>query len=335
MVVKKALAAWGDSSIDLEDPDEPKDVSMVAVQEEETVFNEIFALMAHTADEEEDNQVTLLDMKNDLDKYSLKKLRTLAKVMIDSVIELTSERDTMNAELDSLTENKVKLEEKMSRMVSLESNNSELKNQLNQITEEAEKLNGMSNGLQAEIQEKLKISEKKFSVSLEKSNKLEQDIVKLKEELEKSLKWTKSSKLLSNATSQSNFNKKRLGSLNISPSYNPHSKYVFVSDNLLCLHCGKNGHLKNECVSWETRVKDTLIMLKGKMYQRRDLVYQNMYQLTHFQRKSLSLLLCPLLESFKIYHIGLNIILSLLCLPQGTQSEMGSQAKQVILSAGE
>ena len=61
--------------------------------------------------------------------------------MLDSVIELTSKRDTMNAELESLTENKVKLEKKMLRMVSLESNNSELKNQLNKITEEAEKLN--------------------------------------------------------------------------------------------------------------------------------------------------------------------------------------------------
>ena len=131
LVVKRALAAWGDSSSDSEDPDEPKDVSMVAIHEDQIVFNEMFALMSHTEDVEEDNQVTLLDMKNDLDKYSLKKLRTLAKVMIDSVIELTSERDTMNDELDSLTENKVKLEEKMSRMVSLESNNSELKNQLN------------------------------------------------------------------------------------------------------------------------------------------------------------------------------------------------------------
>ena len=74
--------------------------------------------------------------------------------MHDFVIELTSEKDTMNVELDSLTENKFKLEEKTSRMVSLESNNSKLKNQLNQITEEAEKLNGMSNCLQAEIQEK-------------------------------------------------------------------------------------------------------------------------------------------------------------------------------------
>ena len=76
---------------------------------------------------------------------------------------------------------------------------------MNKITEEAEKLNGISNGLQAEIQVQLKNSEKKLGLSLEKSNKLEQDIVKLKEELKKSLKWTKSSKLLSNATNQSNF----------------------------------------------------------------------------------------------------------------------------------
>ena len=86
-------------------------------------------------------------------------------------------------------------------------------------------------------------------MALEKSNNLERDIVKLKDELEKSLKWTKSSKLLSNVTNQINFNKKGLGSLNITPPFNPHNKYVFVSDNLLCLHCGKNGHLKEECTA--------------------------------------------------------------------------------------
>ena len=196
----------------------------------------------------------------------------------------------------------------MSRMVSLESNNSELKNQLCQITEEAEKLNGKSNSLQAEIQEKLKNSETNLSLSLEKSNKLEQDIVKLKEELEKSLKWTKSSKLLSNVTNQSNFNKKGLGSLNISPPYNPHSKYVFVCDNLLCLHCGKNGHLKVSVLAGETPVKDSLIMLKDRMYKMRNLVLKNLSQLTDFQRKNLFLLLGPLLERFKVYHIGPSTI---------------------------
>ncbi|XP_015078308.1 uncharacterized protein LOC107022115 [Solanum pennellii] len=219
-VVKKALAAWGDSSSDSEDPDEPNDVSMVVVHEEETIFNEI----------------------------------TLANVMIVSVIELTSERDIMNAELDSLTENKVKLEEKMlkmeDKMASLESDNTELKKQLSQINEEAEKLNGRSNGLQVETEEKLKTTEINLGLALEKSNNLEKDIAKLKEELEKSLKWTKSSKLLSSVINQSNFNKKGLGSLNITPPFNPHSKYVFVSDNLLCLHCGKNGHLKKECTGW-------------------------------------------------------------------------------------
>ena len=97
---------------------------------------------------------------------------------------------------------------------------------MNQITKEDEKLNGMSNGLWVEIEEKLKNFEKILRLSLEKSNRLEKDIVKLKEELEKSLKWTKSSKLLSNATNQSNFNKKRLGNFNITPPYNPHRKYV-------------------------------------------------------------------------------------------------------------
>ena len=71
-MVKKPLALWGDSSSDSEDPDELNDVSMVVVDEEETIFNEMFALMAHTENEEEDDKVPLLDMKHDVNNYSLK-----------------------------------------------------------------------------------------------------------------------------------------------------------------------------------------------------------------------------------------------------------------------
>ena len=138
---------------------------------------------------------------------------------------------------------------------------------------------------------------------MEKSNKIEKDIVKLKEELENSIKWTKFCKLLSNVTNQSNFNKKVLGSLNISPPYNPHSKYVFVSDNLLCLHCGKNEHLKGECASWRNSYERLSNYAERKNFPKERPGPPKHVSTHRFQRKNMSLLPCPLLESFKIYTI--------------------------------
>ncbi|XP_069146895.1 uncharacterized protein [Solanum lycopersicum] len=111
-------------------------------------------------------------------------------------------------------------------------------------------MKGKSTSLQVELEKKLKTTETNLVLALEKSNSLEIDIAKLNDELANSLKWTKSSKLFSNVTNQRNYNKKGLGSLNITPPFNPYSKYVFVSDNLLCLHCGRSGHLKRECITW-------------------------------------------------------------------------------------
>ena len=85
-MVKKALAAWGDFSSDSEDPDEPNDVSMVVLHEDETILSEMFDFMAHSENEDDEDKITLLDLKHDLNTFSLKKLRTLANVMIDSVI---------------------------------------------------------------------------------------------------------------------------------------------------------------------------------------------------------------------------------------------------------
>ena len=124
----------------------------------------------------------------------------------------------------------LKIEDKM---VVLESDKIELKKQLHLINEKVQKQKEKSNGLQFELEEKLKTSETNLGLALERSNSSEKDIVKLKDELEKSFKWTKSSKLLLDIKNQSNFNKKGLGSLNITRPFNPHSKYVFVSDNLM------------------------------------------------------------------------------------------------------
>ena len=68
---------------------------MMVVHDEDNIYNEMIAFMAHSKNEDDEDKVTLLDMKHDLNTYSLKKLRTLANVRIDSVIELTSERDIM------------------------------------------------------------------------------------------------------------------------------------------------------------------------------------------------------------------------------------------------
>ena len=95
---------------------------MVVIQNEANVFNEMFALMSLSDDED---KVTLLDFKQNLNTYSLKRLRRLANVLIDFVIELTPERDFMNADFESVSENIKKMAVKMSvieeQMVVLES----------------------------------------------------------------------------------------------------------------------------------------------------------------------------------------------------------------------
>ena len=166
----------------------------------------------------------------------------------------------------------------------------------------------------------MKNSEKNLVLSLEKSNKLEKDIVKVKEELENSLKWTKSSKLLSNATNQSNFDNKELGGLNITPPYNPHNKYVFLSDNILCLHCGKNEHLKGECASWRNSYERL-----SKYAERQNLPKERpgppKHVSTHkFSKKKFVTASMCFVRKLQIYPTELNTILSLLCLPSGNSN---------------
>ncbi|XP_015168564.1 uncharacterized protein [Solanum tuberosum] len=51
-VVKKALAARGNSSSDLEESEHPEDVSMLVVKGDEYIFDSLFSLMAKSYDED-------------------------------------------------------------------------------------------------------------------------------------------------------------------------------------------------------------------------------------------------------------------------------------------
>lgn len=89
----------------------------------------------------------------------------------------------------------------------------------------------------------------KMNLALERNLVLERDLIYVIEELEKSFKRTTSSKILINIIIKGKNSRRRVGCENIDSLYNPHTKRSVVGDNLLCLHCGRNGHMKKECLS--------------------------------------------------------------------------------------
>ena len=123
---------------------------------------------------------------------------------------------------------------------------------------------GSFTSLQAELEANFITIETRLALALERNDHLERDMVKVKEELNTSLIWAKSSKLLSSITSQNNYNKKGIGSLNITHLYNTHSNYVYISDNLLCLHFCKNSHLKKHCHTWKESQENFLVYFTQK-----------------------------------------------------------------------
>lgn len=104
-----------------------------------------------------------------------------------------------------------------------------------------------ANSLQLDLENKLHTAKMKMKLALERNLVLEKDLVRVKEELNKSLKWTNSSKILTNLVGQGNNSRRGLGCEKIDPPDNHHSKTVTDADNLLYVHCGQDGHLKKDC----------------------------------------------------------------------------------------
>ena len=67
--MKKAFAVWGDSSSESEESECPEDASMLAIKDDENVFNGMFTFMAKSDDEEDEEKVTLVDLKQNLNTY--------------------------------------------------------------------------------------------------------------------------------------------------------------------------------------------------------------------------------------------------------------------------
>lgn len=128
-----------------------------------------------------------------------------------------------------------------------------------------------NNSLQIELEASLNTIDTRLSLAFERIDQKERDMVSLIEELKDHLKWTSSIKLLPNIIIQSSYNRKRLGSLNISPPYSPHCKYMSLSNNLSCLHCGRNGHLKRDYSSWRSSQEKISVYSRQEIAQKRGL----------------------------------------------------------------
>nr|XP_009805035.1 PREDICTED: E3 ubiquitin-protein ligase BRE1-like [Nicotiana sylvestris] len=88
---KSALAAWGDSSSELEREPDAKNNSMMEVETEATKYDSLFALMAESDDDEND-EVNFRDVQKKLKSYSSNKLRSLTNVLIDTYYSLDSDK---------------------------------------------------------------------------------------------------------------------------------------------------------------------------------------------------------------------------------------------------
>lgn len=74
---------------------------MLVKNDDDNVYNSMFTFIEKSDEEKEDvDKVTLVDLKQTLDTYSPQKLKILTSVLIDSLCELTTEKEFLDNSLE-------------------------------------------------------------------------------------------------------------------------------------------------------------------------------------------------------------------------------------------
>ena len=184
--------------------------------------------MEKSDEEDSDERVILSYYNQQLNTFSTSKLRKLVVVLLDLISEMKDEKDLVNNNLDISQDGKIALVAQISdiksQMLVLEAENLELKKRMKGVTNKTFKGKNEASILQLELENKLHTAEMKTKIALERNLELERDLVRVKEELEKSLKWTNSSKILTNLIGQDNNSRRGLGCDKMKSSYNPRRK---------------------------------------------------------------------------------------------------------------
>lgn len=110
-------------------------------------------------EDKDDDRVTILDIKNNLKNYSLKELKSLIRVLIDYVYNLTKDKDISNQNIDELEIENVELFEQLTKLKeifhSLPFKNNLLNERLREIAKSNKKVKGEGSRIQFELEEKL------------------------------------------------------------------------------------------------------------------------------------------------------------------------------------
>lgn len=201
------------------------------------------------SDIEEENdapEVSLLELKEKLHLFSKTRLVFLMSDLIDSLQELTSDRDELFNSLASLKFDFIDLKickhsvEKenwtlTNQVTLLESSNNNLKSEVLILTLTENGKKAMS-----KEQEKAELELTKYKQEchnlIEKMNKLSQKVAKLKLDLERANRWTNSSRIVHQLSERNHNEKAGLG-------------FLKKVDNLqdLCYICGNLGYPTIEC----------------------------------------------------------------------------------------
>ncbi|XP_070028917.1 uncharacterized protein [Nicotiana sylvestris] len=98
----------------------------------------------------------------------------------------------------------------------------------------------------------------------ESDDEQEEDLGKVKHEIDRTCKWNKASDALSWLQEHHRRNKRGLGYGTQALKWDPKSKYLTLTENKICTHCGKIDHYKNECNAKEKASQKNKVFVQEK-----------------------------------------------------------------------
>ena len=99
-LVKEAFVVSGDDSSESQrDAEDHKNVSMMSIEDYESVFKSIFSLKTKSDGEKDSNEVTLFEFKDDLGNLPTENWRKLVALLIDYVDERSTQNIILNEKL--------------------------------------------------------------------------------------------------------------------------------------------------------------------------------------------------------------------------------------------